>query len=92
MKELRDKVSHIKGISLTGDPSNHQEALNFLARSDVAFFSDKYKKYCRELYGLISDESSHPLITPPEYARLFRNTVIEHMYLCLSILDKYKCV
>ena len=89
-RELRDVVSKKKGIPFSGDSSKHGEAMAFLAKKEINFFSIKHQEYCNKLYGLISDEASHALVTPANYARLFRNIVIEHIYLCLSIFDKYK--
>lgn len=40
------------------------------------------------LYTLVSDEAIHPLIADREYARLFRNMVIEYGLLFLTTLQR----
>ncbi len=48
----------------------------------------KEEAFITTLYTLVSDEGIHPLIADREYARLFRNMVIEYGLLFLTILQK----
>jgi hypothetical protein len=51
--------------------------------------SDQFElKSCLGLYTLVSDEAIHPLIAEREYARLFRNMVIEYDLLLLTTLER----
>jgi hypothetical protein len=48
----------------------------------------KEEAFITTLYTLVSDEAIHPLIADREYARLFRNMVIEYGLLFLTTLQK----
>jgi hypothetical protein len=48
----------------------------------------KEEEFITKLYTLVSDEAIHPLIAGREYARLFRNIVIEYGLLFLTTLQK----
>jgi hypothetical protein len=48
--------------------------------------SQKDEAFIASLYTLVSDEAIHPLIADREYARLFRNIVIEYGLLFLTAL------
>ncbi len=48
----------------------------------------KEETFITTLYTLVSDEAIHPLIAEREYARLFRNIVIEYGLLFLATLQK----
>lgn len=50
--------------------------------------SEQEEKFAASLYTLISDEGVHPLVAEREYARLFRNVVIEYALLFLKKLEK----
>jgi hypothetical protein len=50
--------------------------------------SQKEEVFVTSLYTLVSDEAIHPLIAEREYARLFRNVVIEYCLLFLTTLEK----
>jgi hypothetical protein len=51
-------------------------------------FSGSEEKFVAGLYTLISDQAVHPLVAEREYARLFRNVVIEYALLFLRKLEK----
>ena len=51
-------------------------------------FSGSEEKFAAGLYTLISDQAVHPLVAEREYARLFRNVVIEYALLFLRKLEK----
>jgi hypothetical protein len=53
-----------------------------------AVISQKDEAFITALYTLVSDEAIHPLIADREYARLFRNIVIEYGLLFLTALQK----
>jgi hypothetical protein len=48
----------------------------------------KEEQFITTLYTVVSDEAIHPLIAEREYARLFRNIVIEYGLLFLTTLQK----
>ncbi len=51
-------------------------------------FDQAEEAFAASLYTLMSDEAVHPVVADHEYARLFRNVVIEYALLFLSKLDK----
>jgi hypothetical protein len=55
---------------------------------DHGVISQKDEAFITTLYTLVSDEAIHPLIAEREYARLFRNIVIEYGLLFLATLQK----
>jgi hypothetical protein len=61
-------------------------AMLFLRQHGV--ITQKEETFITTLYTLVSDEAIHPLIAEREYARLFRNIVIEYGLLFLTILQK----
>jgi hypothetical protein len=50
--------------------------------------SEAEEKYAAGLWGLISDEAVHTLLSEREYARLARNVVIEYALLFLRKMEK----
>ena len=50
--------------------------------------SEKEERFAASLYTLISDKGVHPLIAEQEYARLFRNVVIEYGLMFVTALQK----
>ena len=67
-------------------PSKWGNATLFLRQRDVITL--KEEAFITTLYTLVSDEGIHPLIADREYARLFRNMVIEYGLLFLTVLQK----
>jgi hypothetical protein len=61
-------------------------ATKFLRQHDV--ITEKEEEFISSLYTLVSDQAIHPLIAEREYARLFRNIVIEYGLLFLTSLEK----
>lgn len=66
--------------------NNWGGATLFLRTKDC--ISKHSEEFVTSLYKMISDEGVHPLITEREYARLFRNVVIEYGLMFLATLDK----
>jgi len=62
------------------------EGLLYLRTNGV--LSRAEEAFAASLYTLISDAGVHPLVAEREYARLFRNVVIEYALLLLSKLEK----
>ena len=67
-------------------PGKWGEGLLYLRTNGV--LSKAEEAFAGSLYTLISDEGIHPLVAEREYARLFRNVVIEYALLLLSKLEK----
>ena len=67
-------------------PAKWGEATHFLRTHDI--IAAKEEEFITALYKLVSDEAIHPLIAETEYARLFRNIVIEYGLLFLTTLEK----
>ncbi len=67
-------------------PSIWGEGVNYLRDNGV--LSTKEQQFVISLYAAISDEAVHPLIADRQYARLFRNVVIEYALLFLWKLEK----
>jgi hypothetical protein len=67
-------------------PKRWGGGLLYLRASGV--LSQAEEAFASSLYTLISDEGVHPLVAEREYARLFRNVVIEYALLLLSKLVK----
>ncbi len=67
-------------------PRKWGEGLLYLRTHGV--LSQAEEAFAASLYTLMSDEAVHPIIAEREYARLFRNVVIEYALLFLSKLDK----
>jgi len=67
-------------------PGKWGEGLTYLRNNGV--LSKAEEIFAGSLYTLISDEGIHPLVAEREYARLFRNVVIEYALLLLSRLKK----
>jgi hypothetical protein len=67
-------------------PARWGPATVFLRQHDVLTL--KEEAFITTLYTLVSDEAIHPLIADREYARLFRNMVIEYGLLFLTTLQK----
>ena len=67
-------------------PAKWGPATLFLRQHGV--ITPKEETFITTLYTLVSDEAIHPLIAEREYARLFRNIVIEYGLLFLTILQK----
>lgn len=67
-------------------PDKWGAATIFLRQRDVITL--KEEEFITKLYTLVSDEGIHPLIAAREYARLFRNIVIEYGLLFLTALQK----
>jgi hypothetical protein len=65
-------------------PGRWGAATTFLRERGV--ISQKDETFITALYTLVSDEAIHPLIAEREYARLFRNIVIEYGLLFLAAL------
>jgi hypothetical protein len=98
--ELKSCLSHLrsfheqlhlqgaKAAVLPGEsaPDKWGAATTFLRNHEVITL--KTEQFISPLYTLVSDEAVHPLIAEREYARLFRNIVIEYGLLFLSTLEK----
>jgi hypothetical protein len=67
-------------------PTRWGEGLKYFSVNKV--FSKSEELYVANLYTLISDEGVHPLVAEREYARLFRNVVIEYALLFLRKIEK----
>ena len=67
-------------------PKGWGVGLVYLRQNQV--FSGSEEKFAAGLYTLISDQAVHPLVAEREYARLFRNVVIEYALLFLRKLEK----
>jgi hypothetical protein len=67
-------------------PTRWGEGLKYFSVHKV--FSKSEELYAASLYTLISDEGVHPLVAEREYARLFRNVVIEYALLFLRKIGK----
>ncbi|MGH9453908.1 MAG: hypothetical protein ACRD2O_08065 [Terriglobia bacterium] len=67
-------------------PSGWADGLVYLRNNGV--ISAAEEKFIADLYGVMSDEGVHPLITDREYARLSRNIVIEYGLLFLRNIEK----
>jgi hypothetical protein len=67
-------------------PKGWALGLVYLRHNQV--FSGSEEKFAAGLYTLISDQAVHPLVAEREYARLFRNVVIEYALLFLRKLEK----
>jgi hypothetical protein len=67
-------------------PDKWGAATLFLRNKNVITL--KEEQFITTLYTLVSDEAIHPLIAEREYARLFRNIVIEYGLLFLTTLQK----
>jgi hypothetical protein len=67
-------------------PTKWGPATIFLRQHNVITL--KEEAFITSLYTLVSDEAIHPLIAEREYARLFRNIVIEYGLLFLATLEK----
>ena len=67
-------------------PSKWGAAVKFLRQHNVITAKDE--EFITALYTLVSDEAIHPLVAEREYARLFRNIVIEYGVLFLATLQK----
>ena len=55
---------------------------------DHEVLSPAEEKFAASVYTIISDEAVHPLVAEREYARLFRNVIIEYALLLLAKLAK----
>jgi len=82
---------HIQGagkVLQSGEtlPGNWGRATKLLR--DKGIISQKEEEFITSLYTIVSDEAIHPLIAAREYARLFRNIVIEYGLLFLTSLQK----
>jgi hypothetical protein len=98
--ELKSCLSHLrsfleqlhmqgaKAAALPGEsaPDKWGAATTFLRNHEVITL--KTEQFITPLYTLVSDEAVHPLIAERQYARLFRNIVIEYGLLFLSTLEK----
>lgn len=67
-------------------PRRWGEGLQYLRTNGV--LSQAEEAFAGSLYTLMSDEAVHPIVADREYARLFRNVVIEYALLFLSKLNK----
>jgi hypothetical protein len=67
-------------------PRRWGEGLQYLRANGV--LSQAEEAFAASLYTLMSDEAVHPIVADREYARLFRNVVIEYALLFLSKLNK----
>jgi hypothetical protein len=67
-------------------PQKWGGATTFLRTHDI--INQKEEVFITALYTLVSDEAIHPLIAEAEYARLFRNIVIEYGLLFLVAFEK----
>jgi hypothetical protein len=67
-------------------PKKWGDGLLYLRENGV--LSKPEEQFAASLYTLISDEAVHPLMAEREYARLFRNVVIEYALLLLWKLEK----
>jgi hypothetical protein len=67
-------------------PTRWGEGLVYLRDNGV--LSKKEEQFAAALYAIISDEAVHSLVAEHQYARLFRNVVIEYALLVLWKLDK----
>jgi hypothetical protein len=99
--ELKNCLSHLRSFlehlhresvraiaSSIGDPvvDKWSDATAYLRKQ--GYFTIPQEKFVASLYGLLSDESVHPLTADREYARLLRNVVIEYGVMFLTMLDK----
>jgi hypothetical protein len=67
-------------------PTRWGAGLKYFLNNNVL---SKYEEsYVASLYSLISDEGVHSLVAEREYARLFRNVVIEYSLLFLRKIEK----
>jgi hypothetical protein len=98
---LKASMGHLRSFleNLHGDafPGLHAKYGGTLPKSwgvglvylrDNQIFSSSEEKFAAGLYTLISDEAVHPLVAEREYARLFRNVVIEYALLFLRKIEK----
>ena len=67
-------------------PRKWGDGLRYLKTNGI--LSATEEAFAASLFTLISDEAVHPLTAEREYARLFRNVVIEYSLLFLSKLSK----
>jgi hypothetical protein len=67
-------------------PSKWGDGLAYLRNHKV--LSGAEEGFAANLYTIISDRAVHPLVAEREYARLFRNVVIEYSLLLLHKLKK----
>jgi len=67
-------------------PGTWGAGLTYLRDHEV--LSPAEEKFAASVYTIISDEAVHPLVAEREYARLFRNVIIEYALLLLAKLAK----
>lgn len=66
-------------------PSSWGDGVNYLR--DMKVLSTKEQQFVINLYAIISDQAVHALVAERQYARLFRNVVIEYALLFLWRLE-----
>jgi hypothetical protein len=67
-------------------PASWGRGLAYLRENAV--LSKQEEQFTASLYTIISDEAVHPIVAERQYARLFRNIVIEYALLLLWKLEK----